>query len=68
VGLERLSDREKETLCFVARGLSNREIALEMGISTDTVKKHVSAILTKLDARNRARAAVAFAKAQEGLR
>jgi len=51
-----LSPREMEILQFVTRGMSNKQIALELGISHQTVKNHMTAILKKL--RDRTQAAV----------
>jgi DNA-binding CsgD family transcriptional regulator len=48
-----LSRREHEALAYLVRGLSNREIAASLGISTNTVNKHVQQIFTKLGVRNR---------------
>ena len=53
-GLETLTEREAEVLAAVARGLSNAEIAEELFMSHATAKTHVSRLLTKLDARDRA--------------
>ena len=53
-----LSEREKEVLKFVARGLDNKEIANELSIAPSTVKTHLSSILEKLHLRNRVEAAV----------
>ena len=51
-----LTAREAEVLQHVARGLGNKEIALEIGRSTETVKAHLESIFRKLDARDRAHA------------
>jgi DNA-binding NarL/FixJ family response regulator len=56
--LDQLSAREAEVLTLVARGRSNTEIAEALFLSLGTVKTHVSAILTKLDLRDRVQAAV----------
>jgi DNA-binding NarL/FixJ family response regulator len=55
---EPLSPREAEVLTLVARGLSNREIAVRLSIAEVTVRTHVSHILDKLGAANRVAAAL----------
>jgi DNA-binding NarL/FixJ family response regulator len=57
-----LTDRELEVLALLARGLANKQIAVELGISEHTVKFHVSSIYTKLSVTNRTEAV------REGLR
>jgi DNA-binding NarL/FixJ family response regulator len=51
--LDLLTDREREVLELVARGMSNAEIADHLTISPATAKTHVAHLLTKLDARDR---------------
>jgi DNA-binding NarL/FixJ family response regulator len=53
-----LSNREMEVLSHLTRGLSNKEIASQLGISHQTVKNHVTAILRKLGVDDRTQAAV----------
>jgi DNA-binding NarL/FixJ family response regulator len=56
--LDTLTDREREVLCEVARGLSNTEIAGRLHMSAATAKTHVSRLLMKLAARDRAQLVV----------
>jgi DNA-binding NarL/FixJ family response regulator len=56
--LARLTEREREVLSLVAQGLSNEEIAVRLYLSPLTTKTHVSHIMTKLGARDRAQLVV----------
>jgi NarL family two-component system response regulator LiaR len=56
--LRLLSAREREVLAALSRGRSNREIARVLSLGEQTVKSHVSSILTKLDLQDRTQAAI----------
>lgn len=57
-----LTQRERELLALMARGLNNQEIAAELAIAVPTVKFHITNILSKLGVENRTEAVVAALK------
>lgn len=63
-GLHRLSERERGVAELVARGLRNREIAAQLNISENTVKRHLQSIFSKTGAHDRVELA-AMAAAQK---
>ncbi|MBX3740362.1 MAG: response regulator transcription factor [Akkermansiaceae bacterium] len=50
------SPREREVLALIAKGRSNKEVASDLGLSEDTVKRHVSNLMAKLGAQDRTQA------------
>lgn len=54
----RLSPRLKELALMLAKGMSNKEIALETGLTIGTVKNHISAILNAYQVSSRTKAAL----------
>ena len=56
--MAQLTSREIEILNYMAQGYLNKQIAFELGISESTIKSHVSAILSKLNANDRTEAVV----------
>ncbi|WP_345573200.1 response regulator transcription factor [Nonomuraea rosea] len=66
--LDTLSDREFEVLAHISVGKTNSEIAKEMGLTTATIKSHVSSVLAKLRLRDRVQAALVGYEAGVALR
>jgi len=62
-GIEQLTAREREVLKLAAVGYSNKDIAKELNITQDTVKKHMQSILGKLHASSRIHAAIQATRA-----
>jgi DNA-binding NarL/FixJ family response regulator len=60
----RMTQREHEVIALIASGLSNKEIAMRLGIATDTVKSHVRNVMDKLALRSRLQIA-AYVHARE---
>lgn len=56
--IDSLTPRERETLAWLARGVSNKEIAKALDLAESTVKVHVQSVLRKLNIRSRVQAAV----------
>jgi len=55
--LSALTDREREVLSLLAQGMTNKEIAEKLMITTNTVKRHIKAIFEKMDVHTRSAAA-----------
>jgi two-component system, NarL family, response regulator LiaR len=58
-----LTPRERQVLCLIAAGRSNKRIALELGVAEKTVKTHVGHVLAKLGVSDRTQAAVVAVRA-----
>lgn len=58
-GVGALTPRQREVLLLIARGLSNSEIEAELGITRATCRSHITALLARLGARDRAQLVIA---------
>jgi DNA-binding NarL/FixJ family response regulator len=56
--MTRLSERERQISYMVARGMRNRDIAADLSISENTVKRHLQSIFSKTGSRDRLELAV----------
>ncbi|MGC0781096.1 two-component system response regulator NarL [Pantoea agglomerans] len=63
--LRQLTERERDVLQEVARGLSNKEVAAILHISEETVKVHIRNLLRKLDVRSRVAATVMWLESRK---
>jgi DNA-binding NarL/FixJ family response regulator len=59
-----LTDREREVLELVAQGLTNKEVARELGVSPATIKAHMERIIAKLGVADRTQAAVLISQSR----
>ncbi|ERH22173.1 response regulator receiver domain protein [Actinomyces johnsonii F0542] len=57
--VEALTPRQREVLLLIAKGLSNSEIEAELGITRATCRSHITALLARLNARDRAQLVIA---------
>jgi DNA-binding NarL/FixJ family response regulator len=58
IEIEKLNDREREVLQFMAKGLGNRDIAEQLFLSEGTVRNYVSSVFAKLGVNDRTQAAL----------
>ncbi len=65
--MQQLSKKERVILEALSKGLTNRELSSELGISTNTVKFHLSNLYDKLDVKNRAQAIAYYYSSKSGL-
>jgi DNA-binding CsgD family transcriptional regulator len=61
-----LSPREGDVLALMARGFTNKEVARVLVVAEDTIKGHVTQILSKLDATNRTQAVAIWRTMPDG--
>jgi DNA-binding NarL/FixJ family response regulator len=66
--LNGLTSRERQVLGYLSSGLTNREIALQLGLSVKTVKQHKTLLFAKIGVRNRVEATAVLHDAQSGSR
>lgn len=56
--MENFTEREKEVLCLLLKGLNNKQISERLFISNHTTKAHIASIYKKLNVTNRVQAAI----------
>jgi DNA-binding NarL/FixJ family response regulator len=61
-----LTPRETECLRFLSQGFSNKEIAVKMDVTADTVHAHLKSVFEKLHVRSRVEAAAAYLQSERG--
>ena len=62
--IERLTEREREILILLSRGYTNKEIAAAANVSTNTIKRHLKSIFSKLEVNSRAAASARAVRAR----
>lgn len=65
--IAQLTPRQREVLDHLARGLSNKQIAERLGMSSGTTRTHVAAVLRTLGVRNRLQATKLYLESEQGL-
>ncbi|MFY7965780.1 MAG: response regulator transcription factor [Chitinophagaceae bacterium] len=63
--MKQLTEKEKKVYKLLSKGLLDKEIAKELDVTTDAVKKHCKSIYAKIEVRNRVEAAVKWNKTFE---
>lgn len=56
--MRELTDREQQVLRLVAKGMTNKEVAVELDVSVGTIRQNMYAAMSKLEAANRIEAVV----------
>jgi DNA-binding NarL/FixJ family response regulator len=64
ISVDALTAREKQIAAAAARGLTNKQIGAEFGISPETVKRHLASVYSKLALRGRVALAIHIVRSQ----